>query len=152
MIYQVRHVTRYSYSLPVASTHSELRLTPRELPWQHLVRSVIKLDPQQETMRGFRDYYGNGVRYCSVLTPHHELEIAAESIVEVQETNPIMPQATLPWEEVRAGLRAFDDRDADFFLSLVPGPRDRRWRILLRPIRLTYVKSPPLLQVQSTLQ
>lgn len=109
MIYQVRHVTRYSYALPVASTHSELRLTPRELPWQHLVRSVIKIEPAQETMRGFRDYYGNGVRYCSILTPHHELEIAAESIVEVLETNPIMPQATPPWEDVRAGLRTFDD-------------------------------------------
>ena len=32
MIYQVRHITRYSYALSVATTHSELRLTPRELP------------------------------------------------------------------------------------------------------------------------
>ena len=111
MIYQIRHVTRYTYALPVASTHSELRLTPRELPWQHLVRSSITLDPHFETMRGFRDYFGNGVRYCSILTPHHELAITAESIVEVQETNPLIPAATLPWEGVRAGLRVWKDND-----------------------------------------
>jgi transglutaminase-like putative cysteine protease len=127
MIYQIRHITRYTYALPVASTHSELRLTPRELPWQHVVRSAIKLDPQQETMRGFRDYFGNGVRYCSVLTPHHELEIAAESIVEVQETNPIMPQATLPWEQVRVGLRAFDDPVALQAFEFAAESRFVRW-------------------------
>lgn len=109
MIYQVRHITRYSYALPVTTTHSELRLTPRELPWQHLVRSSITLEPQFETMRGFRDYFGNAARYCSILTPHHELTITGESIVEVQETHPLIPAATPAWEQVRAAVHAFDD-------------------------------------------
>ncbi len=109
MIYQIRHLTRYSYALPVTTTHSELRLTPRELPWQHLVRSVITVEPQVETMRGFRDYFGNAVRYCSVLAAHLELAIIAESIVEVRETNPLIPAATPAWEQVRNAVRAFDD-------------------------------------------
>lgn len=127
MIYQVRHLTRYSYALPVTTTHSELRLTPRELPWQHVVRSTVVLEPQYETMRAFRDYYGNSVRYCSLLTPHHELAITAESIVEVRETNPLIPAATLPWEQVRAGLRAFDDPVALNAFEFVGESRYIRW-------------------------
>ncbi len=127
MIYQIRHLTRYSYALPVTTTHSELRLTPRELGWQHLVRSVITVEPQFETMRGFRDYFGNAVRYCSVLTPHRELAITAESIVEVRETNPLMPAATPDWEQVRNAVRAFDDPVALPAFEFVAESRYVRW-------------------------
>ncbi len=127
MIYQVRHLTRYSYALPVTATHSELRLTPRELPWQHLVSSNIRVEPHFEVMRGFEDYFGNRVRYCSVLTPHHELALTAESIVEVRETNPLMPAATLPWEQVRTNLRAWDDPPALAAFEFVAASRYVGW-------------------------
>lgn len=109
MIYQVRHLTRYTYALPVTATHNELRLTPRDLPWQRLVSSTIRVEPHFELKRRFVDYFGNSVRYCSVLTPHHKLSVTADSIVEVSETNPLMPAATLPWEQVRTSLHAWED-------------------------------------------
>ncbi|MBY0503021.1 MAG: transglutaminase family protein [Bryobacteraceae bacterium] len=127
MIYQVRHLTKYSYALPVTTTHSELRLTPRELPWQHLVRSVITVEPHYENMRGFRDYFGNAVRYCSVLTPHHELAITAESIVEVQALNPLMPAATPAWEQVRAALGNHEDPGALQAFEFAAESRYIRW-------------------------
>lgn len=152
MIYQVRHLTRYSYALPVTTTHSELRLTPRELPWQNLVRSSITLDPQFETMRSFRDYFGNSVRYCCVLTPHHELAITAESIVEVQETNPLIPAATLPWEQVRTGLRAFDDPAALQAFELAAESRYIRWTPAIADYaRSSFTPQRPILEAAAEL-
>lgn len=127
MIYQLRHLTRYSYALPVTATHSELRLTPRELPWQHVVSSTIRVDPQFELKRRFLDYFGNSARYCSVLTPHHQLTVTAESIVEVSETNPLMPAATLPWEQVRTSLRAWHDPPALAAFEFVAASRYVGW-------------------------
>ena len=147
MIYQVRHLTRYAYALPVASTHSELRLTPRELPWQSVVRSVITVEPQFETMRGFRDYFGNNVRYCSVLAPHHELVITAESIVELRETNPLMPAATLPWEQVRASLQAWDDPVALQSFEFAAESRYVRWNAAIADYALiSFAPQRPILE------
>ena len=152
MIYQIRHVTRYSYALPVTTTHSELRLTPRELPWQHLVRNVVTVEPPYETMRGFRDYFGNAVRYCAILAPHHELAIIAESIVEVQETNPLMPAATPAWEEVRDSLRAFADPVALQAFEFAAESRYVRWTAEIAQYALaSLIPGRPILEAAAEL-
>lgn len=147
MIYHVRHLTRYSYALSVSATHSELKLTPRELPWQHVVRSTVTVDPQFETMRAFRDYYGNPVRYCSILTPHHELAIVGESIVEVRETNPLMPAATLPWEDVALGLRSFEDPAALAAFEFTAESRFVKWNLgIAEYARVSLTPRRPILE------
>ena len=42
--------------------------------------------------------------------------------------------ATLPSRIVPKGLRSFDAQDADFFLELLPGPRDREGLPESRPV------------------
>ena len=43
MQYRATHTTRYRYDGPVSQCHTEVRLTPRSLPWQS-VRDPIDRD------------------------------------------------------------------------------------------------------------
>jgi serine/threonine protein kinase/formylglycine-generating enzyme required for sulfatase activity len=49
--------------------------------------------------------------------------VAAESPVPA--SGDLVPSSARPFKVVPKGLRSFDEHDADFFLELLPGPRDR---------------------------
>ena len=46
MLYRATHTTRYHYEAPVSQCQSEVRLTPRSLPWQTVLESAITTTPE----------------------------------------------------------------------------------------------------------
>jgi transglutaminase-like putative cysteine protease len=108
VIYQVRHLTAYSYDLPVASAQLVLRVTPRDEAGQHCIMHCLDIAPMPETVISENDFYGNVVNIVTIETSHTELRIEATSRVEVsRKALPAMPGPQ--WEQVADAALA--DRD-----------------------------------------
>ena len=99
MIYQIRHLTSYSYDLPVASAKLALRITPRKEPGQHCIKHGLDIKPHPAAIDSEDDFYGNVVNIVTISTPHTELSIEATSTVEV--TREAAPSsANSRWETI----------------------------------------------------
>jgi transglutaminase-like putative cysteine protease len=83
MIYKIRHLTAYSYDLPVASAKLALRVTPLEQAGQHCVEHNLNISPVPTSVVSAHDFYGNVVNVVTIDVVHTELTIEATSIVEV---------------------------------------------------------------------
>ena len=81
--YRVVHETRYTYSDTVTSARQLAHLKPRSTPWQTVQLHHVEVDPAPSEQTEGSDYFGNGVMRFAVDTPHDELTVRAESIVEV---------------------------------------------------------------------
>jgi len=103
--YRVRHITRYTYSQPVAIAHNEVRLTPRSGGLQHARRSQLAIDPAPSVLSQQQDFFGNTIHFFTLQAPHHEMTVTAVSDVNLHGEPPPAPEDTLPWEKVRAALR-----------------------------------------------
>jgi transglutaminase-like putative cysteine protease len=97
--YRATHTTRYLYDAAVSQCQSEVRLTPRALPWQSLIESRIHATPVPAAVEGHKDYFGNDVTTLTILEGHDRFTIVATSVVDVQPRGavPVDP----PWETVR---------------------------------------------------
>ena len=84
------------------------RLTPRQLPWQHVLESAIRVDPEPAFIHGRKDYFGNDVTSFEVFEKHDRLEATAESNVEVLPQD-IESYPSISWEEARALIAAQSD-------------------------------------------
>ena len=100
MLYRAKHTTLYTYEAPVSQCLSEVRLTPRSLPWQIVLERKISSTPAAASVDERKDYYGNTVGLMSILERHDTFTTVATSIVQV-EPRPVMAESTLAWEEVR---------------------------------------------------
>src|SRR5262245_16425106 len=108
MLFHLTHKTRYRYETPVSHCLNEVRLTPRRLPGQLVSQTVIRVDPQPMFMHRRKDYYGNDVTSFEVLEKHDQLEITAESLVEVQPgSSESLPSVS--WEASRETIAAESD-------------------------------------------
>ena len=83
MIYDISHVTRYSYEDRVASTTLVLRVTPRDGSGQHCVDHALSISPQPQSVATERDFFGNTVKIAVVETGLLDLNIEARARVEV---------------------------------------------------------------------
>lgn len=111
MKYRISHKTRYLYSEPVSLCHNELRLVPRSLPHQQVIRSSIRVTPPPSALREREDFFGNRVCYFAVQQPHDELAVTVDSVVRLlQRPDPgaASPEGP-PWEAVRDRLGAPED-------------------------------------------
>jgi len=81
--YRVVHETRYTYSHTVTSAQQLAHLRPRATRWQTVHAHHVEIDPPPSEQSEGRDYFGNGVTRFAIDTPHDELTVRAESIVEV---------------------------------------------------------------------
>jgi transglutaminase-like putative cysteine protease len=104
MRYKAVHTTRYLYDAAVSQCQSEVRLTPRALPWQSLIESRIQATPSPAAVETHKDYFGNDVTSFTILESHDRFAIVGTSIVDVRPR----PSAVhdLPWETVRDELAA----------------------------------------------
>jgi transglutaminase-like putative cysteine protease len=110
MLYRATHTTTYTYDQPVAKSVNQARLTPRELPWQQVRSSVIRVNPEPASIAMRTDYFGNIVTTLSVLEPHDTLTVTASSVVEVlprQEDLGFSPS----WEAARDMIGAQADAE-----------------------------------------
>lgn len=100
MIYDISHITTYSYEASVASTRCAIRLTPRDSRGQRVLHSRIDATPTPESARESVDFFGNRVVEAAIRTPHAKLRIAVSARVEVDRDEPPAPGLTPAWESV----------------------------------------------------
>ncbi|WP_028474278.1 transglutaminase family protein [Nocardioides alkalitolerans] len=120
MRYRVWHRTTYTYDDDVTDSLGVAYLTPREGPFQKVGERVLRVTPDTPEVRDDVDVHGNTATYFQVVRPHRELEVYAESVVDV--TTPVYDDDVLatPWERARPAVRS-DAPDAweawDFVLD-----------------------------------
>ncbi len=111
MIYEITHVTRYTYGATVELTNGVLRLTPVSRDGQVLERFDLDTTPPCLPPMERIDPFGNQVLSLRIEKPHRELSVTAASRVWVD--RPPSPGNSPPWEAVasealRVGSLAFD--------------------------------------------
>ena len=110
MLYKATHTTKYSYNAAVSQCQSEVRLTPRTLPWQTLVELTIQTMPPAASVESHQDYFGNEVRTFTILENHDRFSTVATSLVEVDPRESSVA-SDVSWEHVRDELAAHNSFD-----------------------------------------
>ena len=108
---KVMHRTRYVYSEPVTTSHHEARLSPRDSQNQRTISHEVMVRPVPESRRRRFDYFGNRAVHFSLSEPHRELEVVAESVVEMKPGREPALASTPTWESVRDRLSVDRRRD-----------------------------------------
>jgi transglutaminase-like putative cysteine protease len=100
VIYDVTHVTRYTYGATVELTTGVLRLVPISDNCQTLERFSLATEPPGVAPTERVDPFGNHVVSLRIERPHRELSIAASSRVRVNRSS--ASTAPVSWETVAA--------------------------------------------------
>jgi len=100
VIYDVRHVTTYTYAAPVAFARCALRVLPRAEHHQLVRESRLDIAPGPVGRVDRRDFFGNRVVDVVLETPHRELRVEARSQVEVTHLEAAPGRHSPSWEEV----------------------------------------------------
>lgn len=101
MIYDISHVTTYSYEAPVASARCSLRLLPRNDDGQNVLSDRIEVTPSARDLRERADFYDNRIVEAQIDAPHVKLRIAMHSRVRVERRQPPAEALTPAWETAR---------------------------------------------------
>ena len=105
MIYDVRHVTTYTYASPVTFAQCTLRMLPDSGPGQIVSGARLIIDPQPSTTSYHRSFFGTRVVVAQIDEAHSTLRIEARSTVDVQ--RPVVAGLAGPaWETVRDAVFA----------------------------------------------
>jgi transglutaminase-like putative cysteine protease len=94
------HITRYWYSDPVSTCHTEVHLAPRPRPNQTLLEHSLTVSPAPDSVASREDYFGNEVSAFSIHEPHRELIVTARSQAELTPLSPPNLDLSPPWEQV----------------------------------------------------
>lgn len=81
MHYTIRHVTRFTYELPITESVMEARMQPRSDGPQRCVRFGLSTTPQAR-VRMYADPEGNIVHHFNIPGRHTRLTVTAEALVE----------------------------------------------------------------------
>ncbi|MEZ4768984.1 MAG: transglutaminase family protein [Caldilineales bacterium] len=125
MIYQTRHITRYTYSAPIRESIMEVRMQPRSDGNQRCTEFSLTVRPQARPAC-YLDHQGNVVHHFDIPGQHDQLFLLAEATVEVEPLPPL-PEALPPeaWNELDAAAAG-----GDFWDTLQPSLFARPTRLL----------------------
>jgi len=84
VIYDISHVTRYSYETRVASSTLTLRVTPRDDGGQRCLDHSVLISPEPRSVVVERDFFGNTVSIALIETSLIDLSIEARARVDVE--------------------------------------------------------------------
>jgi transglutaminase-like putative cysteine protease len=101
VIYDIRHVTTYSYESPVSFARCSLRLEPQSSDGQQLVSHHVEIRPQPADRTVRRDFFGTLTESVLIETPHRTLRIDSRSRVQVFRQAPDRAAPSPDWESVR---------------------------------------------------
>ena len=101
MIYDIRHVTTYSYESPVSFARCSLRLEPRSGDGQQLVSHAVEIRPKPAERTIRRDFFGTHTESVLIETAHRSLRIDSRSRVSVSRQAPGRTTPSPSWESVR---------------------------------------------------
>ena len=101
MIYDIRHVTSYSYESPVSFARCALRLEPKSGDGQQLISHAVEIRPRPAERTARRDFYGTPTESVLIEAAHRSLRIDSRSRVSVERRSHDRAADSLPWEQVR---------------------------------------------------
>jgi transglutaminase-like putative cysteine protease len=101
VIYDIRHVTTYSYESPVNFARCSLRLEPTSGGGQELVSHTVDIRPRPTDRTVRRDFFGTLIEGILIESPHRSLRIDSRSRVSVSRSAPGRDAQSRPWESVR---------------------------------------------------
>ena len=101
MIYDIRHVTSYSYETQVSFARCSLRLEPRSGDGQQLVSHAVEIRPRPADRTIRHDFFGTHTESIVIETPHRSLRIDSRSRVSVSRSAPGRGAESPAWEMVR---------------------------------------------------
>jgi transglutaminase-like putative cysteine protease len=101
VIYDIRHVTSYSYESPVSFARCSLRLEPRSGDGQELVSHTVDIRPRPADRTVRRDFFGTLTESILIETAHRHLRIDSRSRVSVSRSAPDRRAQSRAWESVR---------------------------------------------------
>jgi transglutaminase-like putative cysteine protease len=103
MLLHVLHETHYDYAPPVKTAQHMAHLQPADTATQRLLTHRLTVDPAPAQQSEWIDVFGNRRAFFSLQSPHEQLRVVAESVVETS------PRAALGspigWEEARERMR-----------------------------------------------
>src|SRR5436305_9573450 len=101
VIYDIRHVTTYSYESPVSFARCSLRLEPKSGDGQQLVSHVVDIRPRPADRTARFDFFGTHIESVLIETPHRTLRIDSRSRVTLSRRAPGRHADSPAWEGVR---------------------------------------------------
>ena len=101
MIYDIRHVTTYSYESSVSFARCSLRLEPKSGDGQKLVSHHVEIRPQPAERTVRSDFFGTPTESVLIETPHRTLRIDSRSRVSVLRPTPDRAAPSPDWVRVR---------------------------------------------------
>ena len=101
MIYDIRHVTTYSYESPVSFARCSLRLEPLSGDGQQLISHSVEIRPRPADRTVRHDFFGTHTESVLIETPHRSLRIDSRSRVSVSRRTPGRATQGPAWESVR---------------------------------------------------
>ena len=101
MIYDIRHVTTYSYESPVSFARCSLRLEPKSGDGQQLVSHHVDIRPQPADRNVRRDFFGTLTESVLIESPHRTLRVDSRSRVSVSRHAPDRTAPSPDWRRVR---------------------------------------------------
>src|SRR5206468_4329765 len=84
---RIRHTTRYGYDAPIHRSVHRLHLRPVDDCKQNLLAHQLTIKPHVAVIE-YDDVFGNRTQRFNLTEPYMMLEITAESLVEVLDTDP----------------------------------------------------------------
>jgi transglutaminase-like putative cysteine protease len=114
--FAITHITRYQYNGAVTENVNEVRLTPRSNYRQSCYHHSLTVEPATNLLQ-YEDFFGNRICSFSVVPPHQELLIKAQSIVVTQNQEP-QSASLLPFKKELELLKnnKFQNRYAEYLL------------------------------------
>lgn len=106
MIYEVRHLTTYTYAKPVPFARCALRLALAQGPDQRVTDQSLEIIPAPSRLTRHTGVFGEAVETALLETPHKEMRVLATARVDVHRPAPAPPLGGAPWETVRAAAFA----------------------------------------------
>jgi transglutaminase-like putative cysteine protease len=106
VIYDIKHVTNFSYEASVAATRCAIRLLPRAGGGQTVERCEIETTPVSAAMVERSDFFGNRVVDAAIDTAHAKLRVALSARVAVTRSAPPSAGLAPAWEIVREAASA----------------------------------------------
>jgi transglutaminase-like putative cysteine protease len=101
VIYDIRHVTTYSYESPVSFARCSLRLEPKSGDGQQLVSHSVDIRPRPSDRTVRHDFFGTHTESVLIETAHRNLRIDSRSRVSVSRRAPARAAQSPAWESVR---------------------------------------------------
>jgi len=101
VIYDIRHVTTYSYESQVSFARCSLRLEPKSGDGQQLVSHTVEIRPRPAERNVRRDFFGTHTESVLIETAHRNLRIDSRSRVSMSRRAPGRSAPSPSWETVR---------------------------------------------------